>query len=188
MTRLSMFLLTALVLAIVAMPVAPLAAQQASARSTSPSLVMTAHNTSAAAAKARGAARPDSSALPGDVLRYAMVFTNTTDGAIRNVKLDNPVPAGLQYVGGSARASRTDAGADFSADGGRTYSAQPMETVVIEGRSVTRPIPAERYTHVRWVIGGTVVPGATVTAEYTARVAESRAAAPVAGSNAPSGR
>lgn len=187
MTPLSPYrlLVAAFVLAVAS---APLAAQQPAARTTSPSLVMTAVNTTAAAAKARGAARPDSSAVPGDVVRYAMVFTNTTDGAIRNVKLDNPVPAGLQYIGGSARTSRTDAGTDFSADGGRTYTAQPMETVVIDGRQVTRPVPAERYTHVRWVISGAVAPGATVTAEYTARVADGRAPAPAAGNNAPSGR
>lgn len=188
MTRLSMSLLTAVALLLAAIPAAPLAAQQRPARNASPSLVMTAHNTTAAAARTRGAARADSSALPGDVLRYAMVFTNTTDGAIRNVKLDNPVPAGLQYVGGSARASRGDAGADFSADGGRTYSAQPVETVMVDGKPVTRPVPAARYTHVRWVINGAVAPGATVTAEYTARVADSRVAVPAAGNNAPPGR
>jgi hypothetical protein len=35
---------------------------------------------------------------------------------------------------------------------------------------VRRPVPSERYTHVRWTIDGSVAPGATVTAEFDARV------------------
>lgn len=175
------------VLSLVAGAFAPAAgAQQAAQRAPDP-LVMTAHNVTAAEAKARGAARRDSSALPGDVVRYSMTFTNVTDGTIRNVKLDNPLPKGLEFVEGSARATRPDAVAEFSADGGRTYSTRPMETVLVDGRRVTRPIPAERYTHVRWVVSGAVAPRATVTAEYSARVAGG-SAAPVAGTPGSSAR
>lgn len=152
-----------------------------------PTFVMSARNVTAAEAASRGTARRDSAALPGDEVRYSMVFTNTTDGAIRNVTLDNPLPAGLQYVAGSARATRAEAPAEFSVDGGRTYSAQPMETVVVNGVRTSRPVPTERYTHVRWVIRGAVAPRATVTAEFSARVPDGRVAG-TPGNRAPSRR
>lgn len=140
-------------------------------------LVMTARNETAVAA------RRDSTTLPGDVVRYSMRFTNVTAEPVQNVKLDNPLPKGLEFVGGSIRTSRPDVAATFSADGGKTFSAQPMETVVVDGQRVTRPIPAERYTHVRWVVSGSVAPRATVTAEYSARVAGSPAAASAPGTS-----
>jgi hypothetical protein len=40
-------------------------------------------------------------------------------------------------------------------------------------------VPADRYTHVRWVLAGWVQPGATVTAAYDAQLtALATAAAP----------
>ena len=188
MTRRTSSILTFAIAVLAALPVAHAQAQQGRpVPSTGPTLVMSARNVTAADAAARGAARRDSTALPGDVVRYSMVFTNTTTGAITNVKLDNPLPAGLQYVAGSARSTRADAPAEFSADGGRTFAAQPMETVVVNGGRTTRPVPAERYTHVRWVIRGAVAPGATVTAEYAARVPDGRAGG-TPGNRAPSRR
>ena len=148
---------------------APAAAQRAAA-APSP-LTVTVENRTAQAEKARGGARTDEHARPGDVLRYRLSFRNPGTGNVRGVKLANPVAAGMRFVGGSATSSRTDARLEFSADGGRTFSAQPMEEVADEqGRTVRRPVPSERYTHVRWTIDGSVAPGATVTAEFDARV------------------
>lgn len=128
-------------------------------------LVVTATNRTAAQAE-----RTDNRARPGDVVRYRLTFTNVTRGAVRGVTLANPLAAGMRFVDGSARADRTDARLEYSADGGRTFSAQPTEEVVVDGRRVRRAIPAERYTHVRWTVEGNVSPGATVVAEFDARV------------------
>ena len=46
-----------------------------------------------------------------------------------------------------------------------------METVTIDGRPVERAVAPERYTGVRWIVGGWVNPGATITAEFEARLA-----------------
>lgn len=134
-----------------------------------PSLRVVAENRTAQAAAARGARRADSTVLAGDVLRYRLTFTNSAPRAIRSVALANPVPAGLQFVAGSAKASRADARAEFSVDG-RTWSARPMETVTVDGRQVERPVAPERYTAVRWVVDGPVAPAAVVTAEFEARL------------------
>jgi uncharacterized repeat protein (TIGR01451 family) len=133
-------------------------------------LAMTALNRTAAAEAAAGQERTTEQARPGDVLRYQLVFTNTSSSDARQVVLANPLPQGMSYVGGSIRASRDDAHAEFSIDGGQSFSAQPMEEVVVDGQRLRRPAAPERYTHVRWTIAGAVAPQAVVTAEFEARI------------------
>jgi len=145
---------------------APLTAQQAQ----EPALRVTAENRTAAEAARAGHARADQNARPGDVVRYRLTFTNTAGRPVRRVQLSNPLAGGMQFVASSVRASRQDAQAEYSIDGGRTFSAQPMEEVVIEGRRVRRPASPERYTNVRWIVDGFVAPGATVVAEFDARI------------------
>ena len=155
-----------------ALPVAPAVAQRAAASSPKgEALVISASNRTAAEDAARGEARRDSTVRSGDVLRYTLTFTNVVGRPIRGVELKNPIPAGLRFVAGSARATRGDARVEFSADGGKTYSAAPSEQVVVDGQEVSRPIPAERFTHVRWFVAGWVQPRSGVVAEYEARLA-----------------
>ena len=152
---------------------------QAPARPSS-ALAVTAENRTAIAAAARGARRTDSTVHAGDVLRYKLTFTNTAGRPVRQVAIQNPVAGGLQFVAGSASASRQDARAEYSADNGATWSVRPMETVTIDSRRVERAIAPERYTGVRWIVDGWVTPGATVTAQFEARLAAQPAAAPAA--------
>jgi uncharacterized repeat protein (TIGR01451 family) len=146
---------------------APLAAQQQAAQ---PALRVSAENRTAAEAAQAGRARADQVARPGDVVRYRLTFTNTAGRPVRRVQLSNPLAGGVQFVAGSVRASRQDAQAEYSIDGGRTFSAQPMEEVLVDGRRVRRPASPERYTSVRWTVDGFVAPGATVIAEFEARI------------------
>lgn len=147
----------------------PMHAQQSAARPSS-ALVVSAENRTAVDAAARGARRSDSAVHAGDVLRYRLTFTNNAGRPVRQVAIQNPVAAGLQFVGGSAKASRQDARAEYTADNGSSWSSRPMETVMVDGRSVERAIAPERYTGVRWIVDGWVTPGATVTAEFEARL------------------
>ena len=141
-----------------------------------PALAVTAETRTAMAAAARGAKRSDASVHAGDVLRYKLTFTNTAGRPVRQVALQNPVAAGLQFVAGSATASRQDARAEYSADNGATWSVRPMETVTIDGKRVERAIAPERYTGVRWIVDGWVSAGATVTAQFEARLPSRTAA------------
>ena len=143
---------------------------QAPARTAS-ALVVSAENRTALAAASRGARRADASVHAGDVLRYKLTFTNTAGRPVRQVAIQNPVASGLQFVGGSAQSSRQDARAEYSADNGVSWSARPMETVMIDGKRIERAIAAERYTSVRWIVDGWVPAGATVTAQFEARLA-----------------
>ena len=148
---------------------------QAPARPAS-ALVVAAENRTAMDAAARGKRRPDATVHAGDVLRYKLTFTNTAGRPVRQVAVQNPVAPGLQFVAGSAKASRQDARAEFSADNGASWSAKPMETVMIDGKPVERAIAPERYSGVRWIVDGWVTPGATVTAQFEARLATRTAA------------
>lgn len=144
----------------------PAVAQQDGAQ---PSLVITVENLTATAEADTAAPRESGDARPGDVLRYRLEFTNGTDRALRDVVLSNPIPETIRLVGGTVRSSRDDAQVEYSADGGQTWSAEPMEDVQVEGRRVRRPIPPDRFTNVRWTIPGWVQPRDTVTAEYDTR-------------------
>ena len=162
----------AFTLALIALPLLIGAPSASAQRATdAPPLVVAADNRTASADVARGVARTDKSVHPGDVLHYRLTFTNLAGRPVRKVELRNPVAAGMQLVAGSVHASRGDARVEYSADHGQSYAAQPMETVVVDGRSVQQPISPARYTDVRWVVDGTLDPQAVVTAEFEARFA-----------------
>jgi uncharacterized repeat protein (TIGR01451 family) len=156
----------------------PLRAQQSSEPQ---ALVMSATNLTADAEAAQGQARESEVIQGGDAVRYSLLFTNVTDRPVRQVVLSNAVPAGFGMIAGSAQASRTDAAAEYSADGGTTWAAQPMEDVLVDGRIERRPIPAERFTHVRWTLQDWLAPDATVTADFDVRLKSAPTAAPRAG-------
>lgn len=108
--------------------------------------------------------------LPGDVVVYRLRFTNQRPDSVRQVVFQNAVPAGLEYVDGSAGADRADVIVEFSVDGGATYSATPQTEVMVEGRPEMRPAPPETYTHIRWTLSGWLASEAELTAEYRARL------------------
>jgi uncharacterized repeat protein (TIGR01451 family) len=108
--------------------------------------------------------------LPGDTVRYHLLFTNVSSAAVHGIVLDNPIPAGLRYEAGSAKADRGDVAVLFSIDGGKTFSAAPMIDVVVDGRHEQHAAPAELYTNVRWTVRGDVPQGAQIRAEYDALV------------------
>jgi len=103
-------------------------------------------------------------------VRYHLLFTNVSAGAVHGIVLDNPIPAGLHYEAGSAKADRADIAVLFSIDGGKSFSAAPMIDVVVDGRHEQHAAPAELYTNVRWTVRGDVPKGAQVRAEYDALV------------------
>ncbi len=137
-------------------------------------LVVTAENLMAGDSQHRAAASSghDPKALmPGDVVRYRLTFTNVTPHAVKSVVFDNPLPAGLRYQGGTASSDRDQVAIKYSIDGGKSYSAQPMIEVEVNGKRVQRPAPADIYTHIRWSVQGSVLPGAVVHAEFRAQLA-----------------
>src|SRR5437762_8399008 len=114
--------------------------------------------------------------LPGDTVRYHLLFTNVSAGAVHGIVLDNPIPAGLRYAAGSAKADRSDVAILYSIDGGKTYSAEPMIDADVGGKREQRTAPSDIYTHVRWTVRGDVAKGAQLRAVYDAQVPSAGAA------------
>lgn len=131
-------------------------------------LVITAHNVTAETASGR---ENKAVAQPGDVIRYSLVFTNGTRGAVKNVQFVDPLPKGLVYVLGSAKADQL-VRVEYSIDGGKAYATQPTIVVIEDGRRVEQSAPREMYTHIRWTVLGSLAPAAQVTAEFEAQVSE----------------
>jgi uncharacterized repeat protein (TIGR01451 family) len=136
-------------------------------------LVISAINQTAESAKAADKARKDGAlARPGDVLGYSLAFTNLTSGSVNHVQFVDPLPKGLVYRTGSARADKA-ARIEYSIDGGKSYAVEPMVVVIENGRRVMKPAPREAYSHIRWTVSEPLAPGAQVTAEFEAEVSQS---------------
>ena len=106
--------------------------------------------------------------VPGDVVRFRLVFTNPVSEPIRSVVFEDALPPELRYVPNSATASRPDVRVEFSADEGVSYSLRPTVTVVIDGERVERSAPTDAYTHIRWTVTGWVAEEESVSAEFHA--------------------
>lgn len=133
-------------------------------------LVVAAENRTAAEEAERGAPRPDEAVRVGDLIRYTLTFKNPSDGPVSSVVLHNSFPAGMSFVEGSAVASRSDMRVEYSADGGESFSVQPVIEVVEGGERTVRPATPDEYTDVRWVVEGSIQPGAEVSASYELQV------------------
>lgn len=108
--------------------------------------------------------------LPGDTLEYEFKFTNTRTTTVQNVLFQRALPAGLRYVPGSVTSSRKDVSIEFSTDGGQTFTATPITETLVGDEWVQRPASTSRYTHVRWVVFGTIKPGSSMIATLRATV------------------
>jgi uncharacterized repeat protein (TIGR01451 family) len=110
------------------------------------------------------------SVTPGDRLRYRLTGQNNGQVAARNLVLNQPIPAQMTYVIGSVQAP-SGAKILFSIDGGKSFVATPLIKVKqIDGKLIEQPAPAERYTHVRWVLGSDIAAKSIVNTSYELRV------------------
>lgn len=109
---------------------------------------------------------------PGETIRYIVTASNTSDRAIKNLVVTQPIPKGSVYVLNSATLPSVEgARVDYSIDGGKSYSAKPTIRVKLEnGEVVTRPAPETMYTNVRWAFGGSLSPKTVSNATYQVRI------------------
>ncbi len=154
---------------------ASLAAQGGQANAVGSPTAMTVVAENITARDAANAGRPRAAAegaklLVGDVVEYRLQYTNIQRGPVKNVVLEDPIPSGLVYVIGTASSDGPGVVAEYSIDGGRTFTPRPMVRVMVDGQEVERPAPADRYTNIRWRVTGAVSPGARVTASFRARL------------------
>jgi len=104
----------------------------------------------------------------GDDVEYDIVASNTgTRPALKLIPMAR-VPAGTEYVPGSAKGAR--ASAQFSVDGGKTWSAAPMVEEKTAAGTVEKRADPSLYTAVRFVEEGALAPGGKATFSYEVRV------------------
>lgn len=114
---------------------------------------------------------PAETTVPGDTLRFTLIYKNSGDEAAADVVLDNPIPKGTVYL------ANTATGADrgdlvFSIDGGATYKKPTLLSYSVtlpNGSTESRVAPPEQYTHVRWRISS-IPPGGTGQVAFKALV------------------
>ena len=170
-----MFLRTAIHSAITAVAAVAMLAESASAQglraaTLTPALSLSVENIGQVGDSTNRPIRSDRRLRLGDVIRYRLTLTNTTPKAIRQTVLLNRIPPRLELVAESNRVSRSDAQLDFSVDGGRTFSEHPVEEISTASGMTSRAVPSDRFTHIRWTLASWLAPGASITAQYNARM------------------
>lgn len=108
--------------------------------------------------------------VPGDVLRYVVMGTNTGGEAARNLEVTQPIPQQMVYVMGSATSSN-NAKITYSINNGETFVENPtIEVEQDDGTVVEKPAPASAYTHIRWQFDEAIAPKEDLEAMYQVEV------------------
>ncbi|MGE0624656.1 MAG: hypothetical protein AB7O54_18725 [Pseudomonadales bacterium] len=126
------------------------------------------HRLAGADAGAAGSSlEPVTDVLPGDVIRYTIVFRNDSaqDVAAGSVAITNPLPEGTVYVDGSATGNSTRI--TFSVDGD-SFAEPAMLTVT--DTSGTRRATAADYRSIRWSYGPRLPAGASGEVSFDVRI------------------
>ncbi len=109
-------------------------------------------------------------AKPGEVLEYVLTYKSNAEMPLSDVVISAPVPAGSEYIDGSARA---DAKTEFEAsiDNGQSWQAEPLMRLVKTETGVREETvdPAE-YSSVRWKNQVALQPDETRKFRYRVRV------------------
>lgn len=106
---------------------------------------------------------PLTRATPGQEVIYVLTYRNTGKEAASNVVVNNPVPAELTYVAGSASGKNTRF--DVSVDGGKQFA--PLEKLIIKkADGTTRPASATDVTNLRWTVTAPLKAGADGSVTY----------------------
>ena len=102
-------------------------------------LVISADNITAKADVAAGkrAATAISAVVPGDVVEYRLVFTNTKKSAVLNIVFQDPIPAGLQPSYGDDRAVGSEIWVDL---------VESLQRIALARSHPPARVPRSRYT------------------------------------------
>jgi uncharacterized repeat protein (TIGR01451 family) len=107
------------------------------------------------------------SVIPGDVLRYTIVFENRSgqDAVAGSIVITNPLPAGTTYLAGSAAGRSTLI--SFSADG--EHFDDPAALTVADPAG-SRPAEPQDYRSIRWRFQPRLRPGESSEVSFDVQV------------------
>jgi len=109
---------------------------------------------------------PGDVAKPGEIIEYRIEYKNKGKGVARNLQGGLPIPAGMEFVPGSAVPADVSASLD-----GKIFSKIPLHRKVklADGSVVTREVPAAEYVSLRWLFPE-LAPGASKSAKARMRL------------------
>jgi len=113
--------------------------------------------------------KPADKSRKSDILVYTVVYKNKHDFDVKNVSIFDPIPAGAEYIMDSAAGKGTSI--TFSIDGGKSFVSPPVMYKKPAGNgTLTVPAPADMYTHIKWLIKGSVKPGGSGKVSFKVKV------------------
>ena len=111
---------------------------------------------------------PADQVIPGDELRYTIVFENQGGDPVDagSVVITNPLPVNTEYLDGTAFGAGTEI--SFSTDGGQSFARPENLAVLADGTEV--PAQAKDYTAIRWVFAPELAPGEKSYVSFNVRL------------------
>lgn len=93
---------------------------------------------------------PAEQARPGETIEYRARYRNEGAATVRQLVASLPIPAGMEFVPGTAAPSQVLASLD-----GRTFAPVPLTRRVknAKGEDVVERVPYREYRALRWTLG-----------------------------------
>lgn len=104
---------------------------------------------------------------PGDAVIFTNYYSNKGDKPADKVVVTNPVPNNMFYVEGSATGK--NARIEFSVDKGKSFGL-PETLIVTSSDGKERPARNIDYTHIRWTLTSSILPGEKGEVAFRAKV------------------
>ncbi|MFN7966892.1 MAG: hypothetical protein U0V87_14510 [Acidobacteriota bacterium] len=113
--------------------------------------------------------QPLTNASVGDVIVYTLTATNTGTTPASGAVVEDPIPQGTTVILESLVTQRPTLA---SLDNGKSWSPFPatIKQTLSNGTEVELAAPADRYTHLRWALDGTLTPGQSRELSFKVRV------------------
>lgn len=105
--------------------------------------------------------------LPGTDVTWNINYEIIGNQPVTDAVITDPVPANMDYVGGSATSDKAEL--SFSVDHGQTFGT-PDKLQVKNADGSLRTATPKDYNVIRWVLKGTLQPGAKGTLSFHAVV------------------
>ncbi len=102
--------------------------------------------------------------VPGDKVVFTLSYANNGTTPAAGFRATNPMPAPVQFL------AAMEDWAEVSVDGGKNWGKLSTLSVPVKADASrtdsVRPASVEDVTHVRWVFGSAIAPGAKGTVSY----------------------
>ena len=105
--------------------------------------------------------------VPGDYVVYKNAINNGTNKDVKDMVLNNAIPAHTEYVADSAKCEK-DCDILFSVDGGKVFD-KPEKLMVKQGGAERVALPKE-YTNVRWVLTSSLDANSVTNVSFKTRL------------------